>query len=142
MTTQEDAPGAWDFGTVDIDDSDMNTRDSQESTHAVGETLNATVTVDTESLKKQLNKQIATREKQTQTTKKVPIIGLAMGIMGVAGTMFTQGRYLVAGALAVSAFAFIGLYEFYQVKELPPIIDEEMVVDTIERIIDELQTKE
>lgn len=147
-TAHSDGTGAWNAGTTNIDNTETmtDTTDDDNSTDVTPtdnaqDTLSATVTVDTEPLKKQLNKQIATRTKQKQSKKKVPILSLATGIMGVATTMLTSGRYLVGGALVVSAMAFIALYEVYQVKELPPMVDEEMITDAVEHIVGEVQSK-
>lgn len=140
-----DGTGAWDAGTIDMNDTNDTTADDARTdvmdSQKPQDTLNATVEVDTEPLKKQLNKQLTTRAKQKQSTKKVPILGLAMGIMSTAGMMLTSGRYLVGGALVVSAMAFITLYEVYQIKELPPMVDEEMVIDTIEHLISEVRSR-
>lgn len=76
------------------------------------------------------------------TKKKASILTTATSLVGFAVMSFSSGDYVAGGILLTTSLALFGLYEFFQIKEIPVDADEitggaETIADGINDRIDD-----
>lgn len=77
-----------------------------------------------------------------ETRHKVPILSLATGLMGYGMQVLSTEQYVLGGLLCAASIGMMGLYEIYQVKELPEPVTEDLIVNMIDDVASELTNED